>query len=185
MGEIAFGFGDANLPQAGDENTKVIGSALASQPMSAESKDAWKALQATQTEEDWAFDESASSFSNQYFVKRLYLNANPEVPWGVAFYTYYGNNNLRDRSKLGLTFQVPEDGWYEMDVSAFFEQLADNNSLTGNYGGGKLNTIWLDAGEHTVHLQCTKAGNYYVGRLIFRATGDPNEMNVALRHPQK
>ena len=42
-----------------------------------------------------------------------------------------------------------------------------------------MNTIWLDAGVHTMTLICATKGTLPLGRIVFTATTDPNEMEVS------
>ena len=140
----------SGLLAAGDDNTKFIGSASSKRPMSEESLAAYQSMQDYLAEGNWRINENMTEFTNAYHAKRLWINADPEIPWGIAYHSTYhndseGNGSIdKSRSDLTLYIEVEKAGYYEMDVSGWFEVLSGNNTQTGTYAGGGYVDIFVN-----------------------------------------
>ena len=65
---------------------------------------------------DWSIDESVSLLNSD--LKRMHINSNDDVPWGIMYYTYY-TGSIEENSKIGFTVYADKAGWYEMDLEAY------------------------------------------------------------------
>ncbi|MBQ9968140.1 MAG: Ig-like domain-containing protein, partial [Oscillospiraceae bacterium] len=99
---------------------------------------------------------------------------------------------------LAVQIHVSRSGWYRAEITgalytggAITDVFVDDTYLglvdfyagvsSDHYGGGgERNTVWLDAGVHTVLLECTGKGNIDLGRIIFRAADDPGVPQIDL-----
>ena len=99
--------------------------------------------------------------------------------------------------KVAIDFVVEKDGWYVIETwgSLFsYGGIADvfiDNSYAGQMdfdqeksstytGNSIMNTLYLEAGKHTCVLECTTRGSFFLGKIICRATTNPNDMDVSL-----
>ena len=101
---------------------------------------------------------------------------------------------------LYMNFMIKKSGWYRMEVrgrtyvgrGTHAEVFVDDASYMGevdfegirseNYnGGGFLNTVWLDAGVHSVGM-ISKDNSRYIqlGKVNFYRVSDPRVVEVAL-----
>ena len=100
--------------------------------------------------------------------------------------------------KLVLNFTVRKAGWYRAEVRG--RSLYYWGCLTGCYvddmyigsadfgsdttstfaAGGYMNTIYLEAGTHTITLEAEEARKIMLGRVTFFPTTDPNEVDIAM-----
>ncbi|MBQ9967935.1 MAG: Ig-like domain-containing protein, partial [Oscillospiraceae bacterium] len=114
----------------------------------------------------------------------------------------YGNKyglalSVAKGDMLAFDVQVSRSGWYVFEITtgqfssgaiadifvgdSFAGVIDFYDGVDGNQygGGGKRNTLWLDAGVHSIRLETTKAGTMYLGRLILRATTEPKPVTVS------
>ena len=97
--------------------------------------------------------------------------------------------------QLALDFRVSKSGWYEVELrgsneanalyangfvdDTFIGDIEFAMGLTNEARGG-YNTLWLDAGIHTLRLYATEAGQIPFNGMRFFATSDPNEVEISL-----
>ena len=100
---------------------------------------------------------------------------------------------------LAMQVKIKKSGWYQMQIygkgqssmgclsSVYLDDIyvgpVDFGSdTTSNYdAGGKLNTIWLDAGVHDLKLTAEERGSIMLGRVFFMAAADPGQVDVQIR----
>ncbi|MBP3633353.1 MAG: Ig-like domain-containing protein, partial [Oscillospiraceae bacterium] len=123
--------------------------------------------------------------------------------------TYLGGEKIAHVDSNGLSMDLPvgecfvvdfvaeREGWYYLQVDGVAQLLANQNHifLDDAYMGfidftdGRvglpnnlqrtMNTIWLDAGVHTITMQAVTEGKMYLGRYILRPVPDPFDMEIA------
>ncbi|MBQ9968058.1 MAG: Ig-like domain-containing protein, partial [Oscillospiraceae bacterium] len=115
-----------------------------------------------------------------------------------------GNNGIDLKVNAGealyMNFMIKKSGWYRLEVrgrtyvgrGAHVDVFVDDASYMGmidfegirseNYnGGGFLNTVWLDAGVHSVSMVSQDNSRYIqLGKVNFYPTEDPRVVDVAL-----
>ena len=122
-----------------DANTRYIGRYQNAVAPTATEKAAYAEMRGYLAENAvWNIDEDLSNFTNWW--KRAYFNADPSVPWGISYYTYYhagAGSGAPDRAKLALTVTAQESGWYAMKLDAFRSNLYySTESMTHSGSGG-------------------------------------------------
>ncbi|MBQ9967862.1 MAG: hypothetical protein IJO88_03970, partial [Oscillospiraceae bacterium] len=99
---------------------------------------------------------------------------------------------------LAMQVSIKRSGWYQLQIygkgqssmgclssvymdDVYVGPVDFGTDTTSNYdAGGKLNTIWLDAGVHDLRLTAEEAGSILLGRIFFLAASDPQEIAVDL-----
>ncbi|MBP3633845.1 MAG: hypothetical protein J6J43_04645, partial [Oscillospiraceae bacterium] len=96
-----------------------------------------------------------------------------------------------------LDFMVHKDGWYQVEArgasrtsgAAACNIFVDDAYVGdieffgqgGHYGRrGGYNTVWLEAGVHSITFTSYKAGVQYIGGLRLYAASDPNEVELSM-----
>ena len=93
-----------DLRPAADADTMFIGSRSGEDVMSDATKAAYSSMQTFLKDTyGWTIDETVSCFTNSYYLKRLFFNCSPDIPWGVSYYAYY--MTIDDRNDLGFIFE--------------------------------------------------------------------------------
>ena len=97
---------------------------------------------------------------------------------------------------LALDVRIGRSGWYEVELRGSQEvdavyangyvddtYIGDIEFYSGgtNHARGGYNTMWLDAGVHTLKLVATEKGQFPFGGVRFYGTSDPNEVEVSLQ----
>ncbi len=126
-----------------------------------------------------------SSFENGEKIK-------PYAKYGFAFAADVGQG-------MAFDFVVRRSGWYAVDTQGglytagnISDIFVDNAYIgTIDFCQGKNgepynalckgNTVWLDAGVHTVRLIAVTKGTQYLGKFTFFASPDPNPIAVKVR----
>ena len=128
--------------------------------------------------------------------------------------TYNGGKDAKTIGKYGFGFNapvgqglyfdfiVPRDGWYRVEAGGglysagnicdiFLDEIyAGTIDFFQNRSGAPYsalcigNTFYLEAGKHTFSCVSVTSGYQYLGKLILRATGDPNPITVTVE-PEK
>ena len=105
------------------------------------------------------------------------------------------NFEVNSGDVLALDFRIRISGWYEVElrgsqeVNAVYANGYVDDTYIGDiefYSGGTnkarggYNTMWLDAGIHTLKVVATEKGQIPFGGVRFYATTDPNEVELEL-----
>ncbi|MBQ9967971.1 MAG: pilus assembly protein N-terminal domain-containing protein, partial [Oscillospiraceae bacterium] len=149
-----------DLRPAADADTMFIGSRSGEDVMSDATKAAYSSMQTFLKDTyGWTIDETVSCFTNSYYLKRLFFNCSPDIPWGVSYYAYY--MTIDDRNDLGFIFDAPEAGWYRLDVEAFHEKTTgaiSTEQTTGLYAGSGYGDIYVN-GRSVYQAYCFRGEN--------------------------
>lgn len=134
------------LRAAADNNTKYIGCPNSASPMSDLEKKAYSELRSFAAENyGWTIDETSCCFGNSYYIKQLFFNSDPDIPWGISYYAWY--LGMPERNKLTFSFQADEAGWYHLDIQAFHENTTgafNTTQTTGLYAGSGYGDIYVN-----------------------------------------
>lgn len=153
----------ADLRTAVNENTKYIGLDRGTDTTSAAEQAAYDAMIAWAKETyGWTIDEDISGF--KHYFKRLYLNGQDDIPWGLCMYCYYhGTGDYPERSKLALTVEADVAGWYQVDLSSFLMESAwpqAGNTIEGGSSGGDRVAVYVNGEE--IFYDYAMVGKYLV-----------------------
>ncbi|MBP3634524.1 MAG: heparinase II/III family protein, partial [Oscillospiraceae bacterium] len=114
----------------------------------------------------------------------------------ISYHAKHGIScNMNAGAKLVLDLHVPRSGWYTVENWGAAFSYGCNTEIymddayvgymsyigTSSYDNNSImNTLWLDAGVHTITIEWVKNGTIALGSIILRATEDPNEMEMTL-----
>ena len=127
------------LRAGGDDYSKIVGCDYA-QTMTniAAYNGAENSMLAALKDENWTINETESVLTNAYFAKKVWLNADSEVEWGLALNsTSYTAATNPPRARLVFDIKVPEAGQYRVDLDAFLS--SETEPQTGVRGNGTAN----------------------------------------------
>ena len=123
--------------------------------------------------------------------------------------TYKGGMDIRNDTQgpaidvpaggaLAFDFEVKQSGWYQaytqgkslvgsggmcyVYVDDSYVGFMDGGKSNSNSdAGGKMDTVWLEAGIHTIEIVAEEACWIRIGRAIFYPTMDPRSVDISLR----
>ncbi|MBP3634188.1 MAG: Ig-like domain-containing protein, partial [Oscillospiraceae bacterium] len=103
---------------------------------------------------------------------------------------------------LALDFILPEDGWYTATtfgtsfewggkayvyLDDYYMGIMDFTQMNYNSytSPGFLNSVWLEAGKHTLVLENYKSGYFWFGKLLLEGSTACSNIDLSLRAEQK
>ena len=113
----------------------------------------------------------------------------------------YSANGIRYNCAIGegfvIDFVVRKSGWYKMDIQGQYQASIGgpynvfvddsymgelDSTAPSTYGAavGKVSSIWLDAGVHTVEVLAAKKCDVMLGRIMFSEISNPGETEISL-----
>ncbi|MBP3634189.1 MAG: Ig-like domain-containing protein, partial [Oscillospiraceae bacterium] len=153
----------ADLRTAINEDTKYIGLDRGTDTTTAKEQAAYDEMIAWAQETfGWTINEEISGF--KHYFKRLYLNGQDNIPWGIDMYTYYhATGTYPECSKLALTVHADVAGWYQLDLSSFLMESAwpnAGNTIEGGSSGGDRVAVYVNGEE--IFYDYSMVGKYLV-----------------------
>ncbi|MBP3634358.1 MAG: Ig-like domain-containing protein, partial [Oscillospiraceae bacterium] len=127
------------LPAGGDDYTKVAGCVYAQAMQNPTAYNgSSNSMLAALADENWAIDDATTVLTNSYYAKRIWLNADPEVEWGMALCSgQYTAASNPARARLGIDIEVETAGQYRVDLNAYL--TGETLPQTGVRGNGAAN----------------------------------------------